>query len=848
MITESDLLSVKIFQDIAPELISTLAPRLEEKHFRSGDIILYRGDPGYSMFMVLEGSVAATLRNEEGLEYTLAFLDQGEIFGEMALITGEPRSANVRAVTDVRLAELSQDTFLKIISEYPKLNETMLQLLAQRRARTSIRWDFMNMEREEILARLFAQEHPRIDHIQGKSKWSRTVNASIAELAGSNENALVFGERGSGKLTAARLIHFKSLSREKPLLHLDCMNPPAISRELKKNRDELLVEIAQESALFGHGANAGGYARGMRRGYLELADGGAIILENVECLALHVQRALLEFLRTGAFARKGETGLLSTRMKIISTSVKSPEQLRNEEGFDPELLNLISGKSLEMAPLRKRKKDIPVIAMDFLVENSRKFGKDVAGFSEEALSELIDHNWPLNIRELKQVIERSAAVAQGSTVTAGQIFFNPSQLSGNRFNLLRLAPVQNILSNHWVPKGLQFVTVPFILAVIILTLAGPPLKNPANLMVWAMWWPFLIFSTLVASRSWCAYCPLPAISDGVNFWRSKYLQAGPVLEKYGTWIGVAGFAVIFAAEHASGMFQDARATALLLLSILAGTLIMNSVFGKRSWCKHICPLGKMVAHFSALSVIELTTNNAICSNQCDTHECVVGKSCPMGLHPAAAASSKDCILCFSCSRKCRHRSVRLDVRLPWVNNAMPRKWDMAGAFFSVLLIGLVVSATLSPGQSAMLASRWFGSVAIDPYFITAAGIVSLTVIVFVLAAGFPARSWKQNFRVSGYSCLFLGLAGLFGIYFHEFVNSGGYLLAWTLDMAGINGGAAMLADLSVFKAIFPVLMLIAYATSVYLIRHLGETYSMSLRVQRIQYLLVSGIFISMLFL
>src|SRR5690349_18705852 len=105
MVTIEDLLRVDIFKDLPSENLAAIIPRLTEKTFTAGTTIIYRGDPGYSMFMIIDGTVAVTLRNDEGIEYTLAVLEGGDVFGEMALMTGEPRSANVKTLTDVRLFE-----------------------------------------------------------------------------------------------------------------------------------------------------------------------------------------------------------------------------------------------------------------------------------------------------------------------------------------------------------------------------------------------------------------------------------------------------------------------------------------------------------------------------------------------------------------------------------------------------------------------------------------------------------------------------------------------------------------------------------------------------------------------
>jgi transcriptional regulator with AAA-type ATPase domain len=844
MLTVKDLFSINIFNDFAPGKLAAIIPQLNEKTFTAGTTIIYRGDPGYSMFMILEGSVAVTLRNDENIEYTLSTLEQGGVFGEMALMTGEPRSANIKAITNVRLAELCQDVFFNLITEYPKLNENLFHLIAQRRARTTARWHFINLEREEIISNIFARQPLDIDHFLGKSQFANEINAEINRLAFLEKHVLVLGERGIGKKLAARLIHSRNPSRVHRLLHLDCADPPPIERELRQRRteekDALYLEVAQESALFGHGADAGIYAKGIRRGHIELADGGTIVLENIESLSPLVQRLLVEYLKEGKFTRKGENQRISSNVRLISTSSRSLEEIREQKKIHPDLLELVGQEILYIRPLRERKKDIPIIADHFLGEYNKKFAKRITGFSEDAVNDLVDHDWPLNVNELRQVIERAVAIADDDTIRSSQVFLNPSAFSAKgRFNLLRVPLLRNLFLHPLFPKGLQMITVPFILGLIVFTIIGPGEKNPANLLVWTIWWPVLIFSIVIGARSWCGYCPLPVISDGFNFFRKKFFSVPGFLERNGVWISICGIAVIFLAEHATSMFTAAHATGILLLTILMGTLITNFFLGKRAWCKHLCPLGKIVAHFSVLSLIELGSNTNVCSSQCETHECVTTRSCPMGLHPAIAATSKDCVFCLSCAKICKHRSVRVDIRLPWQGFSIPKKWDIPTAFFAVLLTALILSVSLPlrsylPSFLPQVLSR-------SSFFIDVVAPVTITLVFIAMvlfASGFPYNpSWLQYYSISGYAYLFLAFAGFFNIYYHEFVHQSYNILPWTVDIIGLGGmipKELITPDLGILKVIIPLVTLFGSITSLFILRHLGEKYAIPVSVRYAQ--------------
>ncbi len=836
MISVEDLQCVEIFRDFPSEAFADIIPHLTEKSFAAGTCILYRGDPGYSMFMILSGSVAVTLINDEGIEYTLTTQGKGEVFGEMALLTGEPRSANVKAVTDVHLAELSQEVFLELKATFAKLNESLLCLLAQRLTRTSVRQQFAVLEREEIIANLFAQQTPDIDRFLGKTKWTTDTNAAIARLAVADGNVLILGERGTGKDLAARLIHMHGQAGTRPLYHLDCANPPPVRRDAKTGKaedtDVLHLEIAQESAMFGHGAGAGSYARSIRRGYMELADGGSVVLENVDSLSQSVQRLLVQYYRDGTFLPRGGSRQISSRVRLITTSCRTLRELKEEGRLDSELLALVSAEVLQLKPLRERKKDIPVIAEHFLDEYSKKFTKKVARFSQEALNLLADHDWPLNVVELRQVVERAVVITEGSTITESQVFLKlPSFSTTGKFNLLRISFLRELLNHPLIPAGLRFITVPFILLLIVYTLAGPEDNNLANLVVWSIWEPFLIISIFFAGRSWCAYCPLPVAGEYAGRFRKKLLPMPDLLARCGVWVGVGGLIIIILAEHIFEMFNKAHATGIFLLVILSGAVITTFLFGRRSWCKHFCPLGMMVAQYATISLLELGSNNNVCLGQCHTHDCVTDGNCPMGIHPSTASVSKDCVLCLSCVKSCKHGSARINVRYPWEEPLRKEKWAPSDALFAVLVTASVLAVKLlkspifqrfflheSPGFHGLMA----GLGEILPIMIVFTALV-------LLVSGFPfKRGWKRHFVVAGYAYLFLALSGLLNIYLHEFVYKGQDLLPWGVHFFTL--GAFELPDwltpnLGTLKALFPMITLAGGIASLLMLKILADKHA-----------------------
>lgn len=817
MITVNDLLTIDIFKTLPHEKLSLLVPYLKEDSIPAGATILFRGDPGRSLFMIIEGSVEVTRFNDEGVEYTLAHLEAGQAFGEMSLLTGEPRSANVKAASPLRLLELEQEEFFKLVASSPDFSDRLIRLMVQRQASNAARNQQTAPRKKGNIATLFAEAPPEVELLTGKTKWLEQTNEDIQRLSKITSNVLILGERGTGKALAAKLIHFGGPGQAQPLYLLNCMAPPPIQRESKTSRpdkkDPLLRELAQKSALFGHCPNAGNYAQSLRRGYLELADEGSIILLNIDTLSLAIQQRLVHWLKSGSFSRIGDTEPLISKVRLLATAEQTPQELIEQGKLNPELAELLGKETLQMKPLRSRKKDIPLLADQFLETFSQQQQKELTGFSKESINQLVDHNWPLNVDGMKQTIERATILADGEKIEAEHLFLNvPEFPATGKFNLLRFSSLRKLAGLRLFPKGLQYLSVPFYLFLMIYTLWGPVQENPANLMVWAIWWPFLIFSVILTGRSWCSYCPLPFLSQCLNFNRKNVLPLPVFIKKNGRWIGVAGLAIILLAEYSTHMFTTPRATGMLLLTILAGAVAARVLFGDRSWCKYFCPLGTMLIETSPVSMIELGSNGNVCSSQCQTQDCIKEGNCPMSLHPSAATVSDDCILCLSCVKACPHRSVRINARLPWREMLEKKSGKLVSAVFTILLTALVLGVTIpgwGPVARFLKTTPETGTTGLN--LLVAFCIALLFTAIVMLASGFPySRGWRNHLTHVGPAYLFLAFSVFFNIYFHQFVIQGDQMLPWIIQQVGLAGlipSVWVTPELGTLKMLIPLVTL-----------------------------------------
>lgn len=830
------------FQSLSPAFRQDLEPRLTLREFPADSTIFFRGDPGTSLFIVISGTAAALLTNAEGIDYQIATFGPGEMFGEMAILTGEPRSATIKTLSPLRVFELDDADYRHLADKYPELNSKLFQLLANRLGVSASRRCAMELETKELMSSLAsAQPRPEFDAFPGISKAVGEINDAISKAAGDDGHVLILGERGTDKTLAAQLIHHRwAAEKPRPLFILDCATPPPVVRQSggkDPGGDQLHRELAQEAALFGHAAGSAGHAQGTRRGLLELADRGCLILEHLEELAPRVQQQLLAFIREGTLYRTGDHIPRTAKVRILSTASGTFDQLDSPGEFAGELLDLLQTSRIHIRPLRERKKDIPILAMYFLEQFNGKLHKQIKGFTQGALNILTDHHWPLNTSELCQVIERSAAVCQGEMIEGNQVFLDVAPFSSRgRYNLIRLPVVERIVRHPLVPGILPLLTIPVFLTIIGLNIWGPRHNNPATLLAWGVGWPLLLLSVLGTARSWCGYCPMQAIAGWLNVFRQRFVAVPSWLKNHGFLIGASGFALILILEHAFGMFHDPLATGLLLLTIVSGAILTHSIFGERVWCRHICPLGRMVSHYKQLSMVELAGNSNVCGSQCHSHDCIKEKRCPMGLHPAAARGSSDCVFCLSCLKNCPHRSVRVDSRLPWAELLERERPDFQGALFTIVLLSLVVATRL---PETGFAGQWSHGLTRG----TPAGEFILSLLIgggytglALLASGpFRTPGWQTRFSAIGHAYLPLAFAGFFNIYFQQFVINGQHILPWLLPLVGLDTIIDPLwvtPNLGTLRALLPLTTVTGWVLSLFLLQRIAGKQVLSPRFLR----------------
>jgi two-component system, NtrC family, response regulator AtoC len=229
--------------------------------------------------------------------------------------------------------------------------------------------------------------------ILGSSKHMKNVLEIMAKVAKSDASTvLVQGESGTGKELVAKWIHYESARAEKPFVAINCAAVPA---------------TLLESELFGHEKGAFTDAKASKKGLFELADGGTVFLDEIGDMEIGMQAKLLRFLEDRTFRRIGGTKSIPVDVRIISATNKDLIKAIEDKSFRNDLYYRLQVIPIFLPALRERKDDILVLVNHFMETFSREFAKPMKGISSMAEKLLVEYNWPGNIRELKNVIERA---------------------------------------------------------------------------------------------------------------------------------------------------------------------------------------------------------------------------------------------------------------------------------------------------------------------------------------------------------------------------------------------------------------------------------------------------------
>lgn len=244
------------------------------------------------------------------------------------------------------------------------------------------------------------------DGIIGASPEMRKVCQAMERVAASNASVLLLGDSGTGKELCARAVHDLSARRQGRFVAINCAAIP---------------ENLLESELFGHEKGAFSGAVKQTRGKIECADSGTLFLDELGDLPMSLQAKLLRFLQERVIERVGGRVEIPVDVRVICATHQDLYSKMENGTFREDLFYRISEITIKIPPLRERKGDVLLMAQTFLEQFSREQGRQLRGFSPDALAALEAHHWPGNVRELKNRINRAIVMAEGKQVTAADL-------------------------------------------------------------------------------------------------------------------------------------------------------------------------------------------------------------------------------------------------------------------------------------------------------------------------------------------------------------------------------------------------------------------------------------------
>ncbi|WP_029933754.1 sigma-54-dependent transcriptional regulator [Thiomicrospira pelophila] len=234
----------------------------------------------------------------------------------------------------------------------------------------------------------------------------KSVYRLVEQVCQMDVPVLIEGETGVGKGVLARFIHQQSERSKEGYLEINCAAVP-----------ENLIE----SELFGHEKGAFTGANARKLGLLELADGGTLLLDEINSMSTDVQAKLLHFLQNQTLMRVGGQSTTQVNVRLIFASNQSLHELVQKNQFRQDLYYRINVFPVHLPPLRERPEDIQALAERFVAQFSKRFNKNVRYISDEVLQQLQDYDWPGNIRELENIIQRAVVLAQGEAIELNNI-------------------------------------------------------------------------------------------------------------------------------------------------------------------------------------------------------------------------------------------------------------------------------------------------------------------------------------------------------------------------------------------------------------------------------------------
>jgi two-component system response regulator AtoC len=260
--------------------------------------------------------------------------------------------------------------------------------------------------KSRLSSRKAVRDQSQLEQFVGTSEPIRRVLEFIEKVADCDSTVLIQGESGTGKELVARMLHFNSVRKDRPLVPVNCSAIP---------------ENLLESELFGHERGSFTGADHARMGRFELAHGGTIFLDEIGELSLGLQVKLLRVLQERSFERVGGTRTIDVDVRVVAATNQDLEVAVQQKRFREDLYHRLNVIPVTIPPLRECRSDIPQLVTHFLAQLNHRKKTAPADCSPDAMARLMEHHWPGNIRELKNMIERLVVLSQSTTIEVSDL-------------------------------------------------------------------------------------------------------------------------------------------------------------------------------------------------------------------------------------------------------------------------------------------------------------------------------------------------------------------------------------------------------------------------------------------
>lgn len=644
--------------------------------------------------MLTEGHVEITSQNQD--HNTPQTFGQGQVFGDLSLITGNPSFYTAHCLEECRFLSITAEDFARILLRWPHIYRIIIGQLSE--YLNEANHMLSEKKYKEVLSsaiKLTAYRE-KFYGIWGSPRTTAEVERKREEVVRQKGNFLIRGERGTGRQMMAWYVHQRLFGEEAPFVVVD-----------GRRFEQWESLLAQPGMGRGEPSSLPNYS------LFDIALGGTLFIQEIDQISPMTQLKLSEILMS-----QGKTNFV---IGSIQTDPKT-----SEERIKPELEACFI-HTYNITPLRERKRDIPIIAQGVLGKLGQRNNCHPPVLTPEATQLLLSHHYRHgNVTELIQVIERAFFLAKENVIGLEQIFFGPtSEKVGRKINLLQWSRLEYFFKKSsgilWFRRISAITFIMIIVGMLLTTEISLQLKILT--LVWGLWWPAIAIVSPFLGRIWCTVCPFSAIMDffQVKF-RPKRSLPG-VIVKYDYLIVSFFFVFIFWIEVITHMNTNSFYTVSLLILFQLLAIVISVLYPRHVWCHHFCPLGGFVGIASIGSILEVRADPTVCLNKCTTLECYIGKKdvtgCPMSQHLPYLDNNLDCTLCFNCVRNCPHNSIQVNIRVParevWHLTRVNQGYVI---FIGAMLTILFPLMYFEPLRVSWPAGEWFTRFSVV-YFISA---------------------------------------------------------------------------------------------------------------------------------